>query len=350
MEMAYVKGLMKKFDTIKNERRNEQFYKKINGEFRQLDGKAPCKTANNRKIILAEGDSWFNYPVILTDVIDAICMDKDIALYSLANGGGWLLDMLTSKKYVEELSVMYPDYFLISGGGNDIVGANRLAAVIDACGNGGTEYAANPWAQKRIANAQNVFIKRDVARFDNGVQHLSKDFFALLMFFRLQYYYLIKGVLWGGDNEKKQGKFKGMKVITQGYDFPVPSRDKAFGLNPVKWYIPFIRMFLGHGKWLKTPLLMRGIIDPQVQQDTLYAMLYLFNEMMIEMHDWFNTPTETLVFHIDSRETIGPKGWTDELHAQPKHFIDTGNVFLNCIKERTLPDYKHVYVVKNQPK
>ena len=34
-----------------------------------------------KKIILAEGDSWFNYPIILTDIIDRIRMEKNFALY-----------------------------------------------------------------------------------------------------------------------------------------------------------------------------------------------------------------------------------------------------------------------------
>src|SRR5580692_1139376 len=106
--LAAVTGPLKTLDDAKNTRRNNRFTKKMKSGFR--------KVAEN-KVVLVEGDSWFNYPVILTDVIDALGMDPRLAIYSLARGGGWLLSMLTARKYVEELSVLHPDIFIISGGG-----------------------------------------------------------------------------------------------------------------------------------------------------------------------------------------------------------------------------------------
>ena len=58
-------------------------------------------------------------------------MENNFAVWSLASGGDWLLNMLSARQYVEELSVLHPDVFLISGGGNDLVGSSRLAAVVE---------------------------------------------------------------------------------------------------------------------------------------------------------------------------------------------------------------------------
>ena len=164
--------------------------------------------------MLAEGDSWFNYPIILTDIIDRISMEKDLAVYSIASGGDWFLNMIAGREYVEELSISHPDWFLISGGGNDLVGERRFA-------------------------------KDD---YFEGLHFLSKKFYPLLMFFHLQYYFLLKVILKGGDNSNP--KFGDIKIITQGYDYPLPSFKKRFGLNPITWYVPFVRKFLGHGSWL----------------------------------------------------------------------------------------------------
>jgi hypothetical protein len=264
-KLAAVEGMLKKLNQIKNEQRNAKFFKKINKGFRVLGDRS-------RMIVLVEGDSWFNYPVILTDTIDRISMDKDLAVYSIASGGDWLLNMINAREYIEELSISHPDWFLISGGGNDLVGSRRLATILQPAG-GSTEFQKNLWAQDLITNAEkkHVPLKDD---FFDGLEYLSKDFYALLMFFHLQYYFLISGILKGGGSEPK---FDGIRIITQGYDYPIPSFDKRFGINPAKWYIPFIRLFLGHGGWLKSPLQIRGINNSDNQRKVMYAMIYLFN-------------------------------------------------------------------------
>ncbi len=181
--------------------------------------------------------------------------------------------------------------------------------------------------------------------FFDGLEFLSKDFYALLMFFHLQYYFLFKGILQGGGDSTP--KFDGIRIITQGYDYPMPSFKTRFGLNPIAWYVPFIRLFLGHGSWLKQPLQIRGINNSENQRKVMYSMIYLFNEMMIEIGSLFNAlQPRPRVFHIDSRDSVGKDGWVDELHPRPVHFIKTGQTFVNCIKQDRPPTYEHVYVVK----
>ncbi len=339
LQISLLEGMLKKMDDLKNARRNQVFISKIKNRFRDLSQKS-------HQVILAEGDSWFNYPILLTDVIDRIAMEKDLAVYSIAKGGDWLLNMLKAKKYVEELSVLHPDWFLISGGGNDLVGSYRLASMMDP-GGGSKAYGECEFAGWLMKNREQTFVVTDMHRFDKGVGYLSKDFFALLMFFHLQYCFLIRGILHAGEKANKVPKFDGIRIITQGYDYGVPSFKKNFGINPAKWYVPFVRMFLGHGRWLKTPLQMRGINSDQNQKDAIYAMITLFNEMMIYTGGLFNGPDTTKVFHIDSRGSVGDNGWTDELHPRPRHFMRTGKAFVHCIRGNRAPDYQHVFIVKN---
>lgn len=336
IRFATLDKFLSKVDTVKNAQRNNRFYAKIKKDFRK----------GSNKIILAEGDSWFNYPVILSDVIDWVAMEPNMAVYSLAAGGDWLLNMLTARKYVEEMSVIHPDFFVISGGGNDLLGNNRLAAIVDPAGNS-AELAKNEWAQNLLSKAAaRQLVHLDPQRFARGSGYLSKDFFALLMFFDLQYYFLINGILTGGTGNAGAGKFTDIKILTQGYDYAIPSDKKGWGLNPLRWYIPFIRTFLGHGSWLKTPLLLRGISDPAIQADITYSMVYLFNEMMINTGEVFcKIPgLEESIFHIDSRDSVGEDGWTDELHPLPENFRNTGRTFIDCINGKPSP-HGQIYLV-----
>jgi hypothetical protein len=334
LEISAVEGALRTFNQIKNSNRNSAFDLKIKRGFRNLQH-------TSKKVILAEGDSWFNYPIILTDIIDRIRMERNFALYSLASGGDWFLNMLTGREYIEELSILHPDVFLISGGGNDLVGSRRLAAIVDPHGNG-QELAKNDWAKALKGNAKTEFTPIDEEIFDEGVKYLSRDFFALLMFFHLQYYTLIDGII---GPPLSSNKFSNVKIITQGYDYALPSKAKGFGPNPFNWYIPFIRRFLGHSTWLRTPLLLRGIPE-KVHASIIYAMIYLFNEMMIDIGDIFRQRGQHNVSHIDSRGFIPKNGWVDELHPKPRYAMKIGETFVRCINGEGEPTYPGVYVVK----
>jgi len=339
-KIAALESMLAKIDGIKNSQRNGRFEKILKNGFRK---------DKNNKVILAEGDSWFNYPVILSDVLDWIGMERNMAVYSLAEGGDWLLNMLSARKYVEQLSVIHPDVFLISAGGNDLVGRSRLAAMVQPEPTS-QEQEHSEWAKLLISIARNRSVpiaEYKSERFERGIKYISKDFYALLMFFHLQYYFLINGILRGGNDDAKAGKFPGMQIITQGYDYAIPNDQKKWGFNPLRWYRPVIRTFLGHGSWLKTPLELRGIYDQAVQSDIIYAMIYLFNEMMIYTGDIFcQIPgLENRVFHIDSRGSVGQDGWSDELHPLPAYFKQTAQAFIDCINQ-TGSAHGQVYVVK----
>lgn len=341
LKISAVNGMLEKLNVLKNARRNGRFFHKIKQGFRGT-------SQSEKKIILAEGDSWFNYPIILTDLIDVIGMDQDLAVYSIASGGDWLLNMLTARVYVEELSLLHPDYFLISGGGNDLVGSSRIAAMLDPTGQS-HEYSRNEWAQYLIGKVNAGGIQLNNADFNEGVKYISKDFFALLMFFHLQYYFLIHEILNAGNQINKTPKFTDIKIITQGYDYPIPSYDWGLGMNPLHWYVPLIRKFQQNGAWLKTPMQLRGINDPEIQRKIVYAMIFLFNEMMIDIGHIFTDEKKMpgRVFHIDARESVGHNGWTDELHPNAEHFIKIGKVFKQCIKDPSAATYHQVFVVKN---
>ncbi len=71
--------------------------------------------------IVSEGDSWFQYPWLLDDVIDHLMAKADLAIFSLGGAGHLLADMVAEGEIPEALSRERPEFFLISGGGNDLM-------------------------------------------------------------------------------------------------------------------------------------------------------------------------------------------------------------------------------------
>ncbi|GHB53270.1 caspase family protein [Persicitalea jodogahamensis] len=74
----------------------------------------------NRLRIVAEGDSWFQYPIILQDTLDQLY--KCYAIRSFAEAGDTLENYLKKKEYLDAIEEEDVRFFLVSGGGNDVLG------------------------------------------------------------------------------------------------------------------------------------------------------------------------------------------------------------------------------------
>lgn len=86
------------------------------------------KRYREASIILAEGDSWFCYPIpTIKDVIGHLIEDYNI--YTVAYGGDWAAEMSRDKvwdntrKNIEKFNV---DCLLLSMGGNDLLGRIKV--------------------------------------------------------------------------------------------------------------------------------------------------------------------------------------------------------------------------------
>ena len=79
--------------------------------------------------IVSEGDSWFQYPLLLTDVIDHLM--EDHAILSLGAAGDLLTDMLRQDELLGAVASERADVVLLSAGGNDLLGASGLTRVLE---------------------------------------------------------------------------------------------------------------------------------------------------------------------------------------------------------------------------
>lgn len=79
-------------------------------------------------IIVSEGDSWFQYPVILDDVIDNLA--KPYAICSLGAAGDTLENMQAESEYLNAIEREKANVFLFSASGNDVIGEGNLIRLI----------------------------------------------------------------------------------------------------------------------------------------------------------------------------------------------------------------------------
>ena len=166
-------------------------------------------------VIVEEGDSWFQYPVKLWDVIDVL-MEK-YAVLSLSAGGDTLENMVRRSEYRKALSDTRASILLLSGGGNDLVADGNLAA--------------------------------HLRPFDPGLQprdYLLRSFDQLIARAMTYYEVICRDVA---------RRFPGVQIICHGYDYAIPN----------------------DGPWLGKPMASRGITDRGVQAAIAAIMIDRLN-------------------------------------------------------------------------
>jgi hypothetical protein len=188
-----------------------------------------------------------------------------------------------------------------------------------------------------MSDLSNRVNQETLAHIVNGRRYLNKSYYRWLVSLKLEYKMFLESL-------KKLDKdhFKSLKIITQGYDYSIPSSRKRFGVS----------VFLENGKWIKKPLTAIGIRDQQIQRDIIMAMIFDFNEMLIE----FGKESSN-IYHIDSRgfteylEKINHQKpgsyWFDELHPKSLVFKKISESYEAIIFNQLKHEHKVVNVTKH---
>jgi hypothetical protein len=280
-------GMMGKLNRRSTSKRIRLFNNKIK---KLKDGDSP-------KIIYAEGDSWFQFPVFIRDIIDWLTRREGYIVYSDAYGGDWITNIIYESQYVSALSLLRPGYFLISGGGNDLVGNNRLAIMVKK-GNHYPKYTDS----KPLADPELTDYHKDLIMM--AQDHITKEFYAFLWAIKAQYLLLFRQLY--AENSTRRD----IVTITQGYDYAIPSFGKSWSLRyPLK---KLVNIVLDNGCWLMRPLRIGGILDETLQKALVMTFIYEFNQIFVDiarMSEFGN------VYHVDCRNlAFSDKCWYDELH------------------------------------
>jgi len=263
-------------------------------------GKAAA-AAPDKGVVVAEGDSWFDYPG--ADVLDRL-EAAGFRVAKVAHAGDRLEDMAYHPKQVTDLvRVMRglkedghtPRAIVLSGGGNDLAGEEFVTLLNHAA---------------------------------SGLPALSPQLLDVIIGERLMFAY---GCLIGRATQAAEEIFLGrIPVVIHGYGYPVPDGRGFWGGG---WFLP--------GPWLKPGFCSKGHTDPQANADVMVKLIDRFNQMAstIPTLKGFEHVTWVDVRPVLSNELAGDRyqaSWENELHPTEAGFEAVADKFLEAL--RALPE------------
>jgi lysophospholipase L1-like esterase len=265
-------------DVARSPRRARPVAKRIPAKTQALLG--PKASAG---VLIAEGDSWFDYPLwdVLRILEDQFLFDVE----SVAHKGDCVEDMAHSKGQFEEFARRLekllrngkvPRSILLSGGGNDIAG-DEFAILLNHAASG------LPTLNEDIVRGViDVRLRAAYASMISGITTITKSYLN-----------------------------QPIPIITHGYDYPVPDG----------------RGFLGGwgilpGPWLKPGFEKKGYGDLKENRSLMTQLIDRFNDMLSAVSD---TPQFAHVHYLNLRGTLNhentyKKDWGNELHPTERGF------------------------------
>jgi lysophospholipase L1-like esterase len=249
-------------------------------------------------VLVAEGDSWFDYPG--TDVLEELEEVYGYDVESVAHRGDTLESMAYGEKQLDGLNQRLekiasrgeiPRAILLSGGGNDIAG---------------DEF---------------VILLNHVR---SGLDAINDDIVHGLLNIRLRTAYIaLIRTIGGLCNEHFDNR--DIPVIVHGYDYPVPDgRGFWGGWGPLP------------GPWLEPGFNFKGYFNLDSNTDAMRDLIDRFNDMLSTLHD---EPDLLHVHQIDLRGTLSndltgdiyKESWDNELHPEEPGFEAVADRFAEVL-------------------
>lgn len=245
------------------------------------------KTVKNfpdRIRIVSEGDSWFQHPLVL-DVIDHL--SRTYAVYCAAAAGDTLRNMQSGDKkegdyYLNAIDTVKPSFFLLSAGGNDILGSQFRG-----------------YLQDKFDEA--IDEGKDPERFLH--EEIFKEIASLTDIYRSLF-------------QSLKQSHPNLQIIVHGYDYPVKLDDAKKG-------------------WLGRYMIAKGITRPGDRQAIIHRIMDEFNRRLKEVAVEFDN-----VSYLDLRDTVRYNSaehvdqWYDEIHPNDDGFQQIAMKYIQKISEK----------------
>ncbi len=250
-------------------------------------------------VLVSEGDSWFQFPVLIKEVIDQL--GSRYRIYSVGAAGDTAQNMVHGPaesggyEYMSALGEVrqHVRAFLFSAAGNDIIGEDPQTGV------------AALFELVRPFNG-------DVNDVQGHINHGALE--DRLDFLRKAYRKMISDV-------RSDPDFARLPIIIHGYDyaFPYPfgpddRRDPSYAAN---------------NEWLGEPLDSRGITDHTLRRDIIK---YLVDELYFMLTSLAGQSSKTRIWVVNCRGALpNVSDWNDEIHATNSGFSRIADRFHDTI-------------------
>jgi metacaspase-1 len=219
-------------------------------------------------IIVSEGDSWFQYPIMVKDTIDHL-VARGYAIRSLDAAGDTLDNMIASGEYLDGLRQTGASVFLFSAGGNDVLGGGHLAELL-------RDFDANLTPAEHVLPAFQSLLSAAIAGYDTVLRNV----------------------------EALPGE---ILIVCHGYDRPLPTK----------------------GQWLGLPMQKRGIKDPEFQGRIVRELIDQFNVSLQQLLAGFGNARYLDMRAVVGRDQ---NRWYDELHPTDVGFKLVADKFDSAIR------------------
>lgn len=225
---------------------------------------------DKRPILVAEGDSWFQYPVWVEDTVDWLLRRYNVVCLSAA--GDDLSEMIKECDYWELLKTLdaqghHVRALLLSGGGNDVTGDSL-------------ECLLNQWHGQ--SEADELVNHHEVNRVFGSMVNDYRSIF-----------------------ERVRSGYPSLPILVHGYDYAIPLPDQGFHIPP-------------RDGWLGDPMRAKGIGDSSMQKEIMELLINQFNSRLQALDEGVGGVSG--VHYVDNRGSVGDDGWRDEMHAKNEGF------------------------------
>ena len=264
---------------------------------RQEKFKLRLALGDRRPVLVSEGDSWFQFPVLLNDVIDNL--HEDYNIWSVDASGDTLQNMVfDNAEYMQALrrNAGSVRALLFSGGGNDVIG-------LDAQGNPVIAHLVKHFEQGRL-----VSWYLDNPALEQRFRFIEDCYRTVLA------------------NVARE--FPGLPVLCHGYDYAIPGGGPDDDRHPA---------WAASDQWIGRPTRERlGINDPLLQREIVRLLIDRLNQSLQRVCGGNNQGGAFRdAWHVDVRRAVDGR-WADELHPTNDGFAAVGSRFRSLL-QRVVP-------------
>lgn len=245
-------------------------------------------------VLVSEGDSWFQFPFLIDDVVDHLGADH--LIWSLDAAGDTAENMVFGRpEYLKALRERRPNNvagFLFSAAGNDVIGEDHTGRPVLSA-------LLKPYKEGQ-GSAWHV----DQARFGAVLQFLEGCYRDVI-----------------GKIRAEDG-FGTLPIILHGYDYAIPAMDRNDPRNP---------RHAAKNEWLGAPMDEKGIKDPELRKG---IVRFLINGLYDMLNNVAGQCADTRVFVVDLRGTLQHvTDWADEIHGTSQGFAQIADRFRVTLRE-----------------